>query len=126
VHVLGGEFAKVYKKEPIETESEFPIRNSYNLYHYSNKSGFKSWNKLMELQERLRPILTGSFYALDVGWDTVNKRYFIFEANTAPGITAATAGLYADYLIGKLGLTLKESTDGVRRTEEVTQGGSIN
>jgi hypothetical protein len=124
VHVLGGEFVKVFKKVPVGEETALPIRNSYNTYHYSNRSDFKEWKSLMALQDALKPLLKGSFYALDAGWDSINKRYFVFEANSAPGITDNTAGLYADYFIKAL--KMGGTTYGLRGTGEAASGGTLN
>jgi hypothetical protein len=124
VHVLGGEFVKVFKKMPTIEEAELPIRNSYNTYHYSNRTDFKTWRHLMALQETLKPILKGSFYALDVGWDSNEKRYFVFEGNSAPGITDNTAALYADYFIKTL--KIGGRSYGIPGPSTLVEGGSVN
>ena len=44
----------------------------------------------------------GKFYTLDVAWDAEKKKYFAFEANSASGLNAQTAAVYAEYLADKV------------------------
>lgn len=103
MHLFNGEVNRIYKKEPIHEESEFPIRNSYNEYHYSLKNNDK-YPKVLELGNRLgelfRP-LGGKFAAVDLGWDAVNKKYFIFEINSAPGLNRTNAMEYAQFILNE-------------------------
>jgi glutathione synthase/RimK-type ligase-like ATP-grasp enzyme len=76
------------------------------------------------LETKLKPILIGDFYALDIGRDATNHRYFIFEANSAPGINENTVELYADYFIDKLHLKKIGGNIGtILRPNETAQRG---
>jgi glutathione synthase/RimK-type ligase-like ATP-grasp enzyme len=114
VHVIGGKVVKVFKKvyrpdlaldnenetddgRPDAQEPALPIRNLDKGYHYKVRR-LETYPKVHELVAALDPHLGGKFYTLDLGWDTVNKRYFVFEANSGSGLNSQTVELYADYL----------------------------
>ncbi len=102
VHVLGGEIKRIFKKI-LETDDEFPIRNNI-ICHFSLVNN-DNYTKLVPVIESLNKILsTNNFYALDIGWDSYNGKYFIFEANTAPGLNDNTAQVYAEFLCERLNL----------------------
>jgi glutathione synthase/RimK-type ligase-like ATP-grasp enzyme len=106
VHVLDGEIVKIFKKEE-EKSSEFPIRNNASC-HFSLKDT-ENYPKLYSLIKTLNDLFTSKmgcgFYALDVGWDSKKKEYFIFEANSAPGLNENTANIYAEFLLKNLEVT---------------------
>lgn len=108
VHVLGGNFIKIFKKiitTPGVEEAEYPIRNVASGYHYARKEMHKeNFKVLRQLEEKLREVFPTGFYGLDVGWDVINKRYFIIEANSAPGLNTQTVKMYAEYLVKELEL----------------------
>jgi hypothetical protein len=106
VHVLGGKMLKVFKKvwEKEDEEPQFPIRTSAE-YNFSLRS-FENYPRLLALENPLNILLgENCFYALDVGWYRREGKYFILEANSAPGLNSETAKLYAEFLINRLELT---------------------
>lgn len=127
VHVLNGKFVKVYEKVPLQSETDLPIRNSYSLYHYSLRSQWANWSEMVALQNRLCPIIAqvpgSEFYALDFAWDPSGHRYFVFEGNSAPGLTDATASLYADHFINRLGIKVRSN---VLWSDSATSGSGVN
>jgi hypothetical protein len=103
-HVLDGQVVRVFRKEynGEGAEAEFPIRNSANGYHFSLRS-VDANPAIVDLVRELHPLLPpNGFYALDLGWIHDENRYFIFEANSAPGLNENTARLYAEFLYNKL------------------------
>jgi glutathione synthase/RimK-type ligase-like ATP-grasp enzyme len=104
-HILGGQVVKLFKKVPQEgtQETDLPIRNLDNGYHFQIRE-IENYPKIIELVDRLRPILKGEFYTLDLGWNREAQEYFIFEANSGSGLNTQTVELYSDYLIDKLNL----------------------
>lgn len=100
-HVLGGEVVRIFAKVKEGREEEFPIRNLRLGYRYflRDKEDFPGVQKLVN---QLQPLINGSFYTLDLGWDAAKKKYFIFEANSGSGLGQRTAEYYADYLIKQL------------------------
>jgi len=100
VHVLGGKVRKIYKKVREEAEDEFPIRNLRLGYRYSIRD-VEAYPKIKTLVKKLQPLVNGSFYTLDVGWDAKTKQYFVFEANSGSGLSERTAEMYADYLVNE-------------------------
>lgn len=108
VHVLGGRVVKVLKKrfvgvDGVEEGEELvepavPIRNLDRGYHYSARN-LDTYPKVHDLVKTVHPIIGApSFYTLDLAWDKVNKRYFVFEANSGSGLNSQTVELYADHL----------------------------
>lgn len=100
VHVLGGNIVKIFKKELVE-DAELPIRNNATC-HFSIRN-IEKYPKLTALVNSLEEYFKSSnlrygFYALDIGWDSKSKKYFIFEANSAPGLNEHTATEYAEYI----------------------------
>jgi hypothetical protein len=101
-HILDGKIAKLFKKVPVEeNEIALPIRNSERGYHYQLREQ-ESYPKVKALVKTLHPILDGSFYSLDIGWDKVNQKYLVFEANSGSGLNPQTLDLYSDYLVYEL------------------------
>lgn len=110
VHILGGKIAKVFEKikdNQSDPEGPYPIRNIYGGYHFSLRKHEKGFARLKLLVDKLSEVVPGKFYAIDVGWDDVNKRYFVFEGNSAPGLNTKTVIMYAEYLVRELGLEVR-------------------
>ena len=106
VHVLGGELSRLFRKVRIRIdgvrpdEVEFPIRTGRSGdYRFSLWSGGSVFPDLTELVGQLHAEIGGHFYALDVGKLPDNQGWFIFEANSAPGLNRNTASAYAKYLV---------------------------
>jgi hypothetical protein len=98
VHILGGKIAKIFKKELIEPQ-EYPIRNN-SLCHFSlkNPENYPKLKSFIETLTNIKEVNEGKFYSMDVGWDTINKKYFIIELNTGSGLNENTAEEYAKYI----------------------------
>lgn len=97
-HVLGGKIVKLFKKISTEEETEYPIRNMKAGYHFSLRTSI-----FPELENCINGLCSvenfdKAFMAVDLGWDAINKKYFIFEINSAPGLNELTADLYASYI----------------------------
>lgn len=126
VHVLGGKVAKIFvKKCAQEEEDKLPIRNLKRGYHFSLLE--KTYEKLTQVVQRLEDTfkeegLTPSYYALDCGY-IKGKGWFIFEANTAPGLNDKTVELYAQYLAAALNLKEESKNDILRTTEDTNRIG---
>jgi glutathione synthase/RimK-type ligase-like ATP-grasp enzyme len=106
VHILGGEVKRIFKKEYDldEPESEYPIRNLSNGYHFSLKE-LEHYPKVIDLFSKIsevEEIGNENYYAADIGWDSNKKEYFIFEFNSAPGLNDNTAKVYAEFLAEKI------------------------
>ncbi len=104
IHVLGGQIARIFKKvrqEGVERK-EFPIRNLKNGYDFSLRSNVDAFPKFKELVNKLTPVLTGKFYALDIGM--YQEEPYVIEINSGPGLSSNTADYYANYLIKELNL----------------------
>jgi glutathione synthase/RimK-type ligase-like ATP-grasp enzyme len=100
VHVIDGQVVRIFKKTPINEEQEYPIRNMDRGYHYSLRANEK-YQKVIDLVNVLNPILNGKFFTLDIGWDSVKKKYLVFEINSGSGLNENTVKLYANFLAQK-------------------------
>lgn len=106
VHVLGGEIGRLFRKIRIivdgvrPPESEFPIRTiKSGDYRFSLWDDNNSFPTLNEEVRRLHDEIGGKCYALDVGQLPDEGGWFIYEANSAPGINPNTASVYAKFLV---------------------------
>lgn len=104
-HILGGDVLKIFRKtwEKDIPEPKNPIRNnsSYGFRLRENKH----YPKLLKLIPTINDIFgKKNFYALDIGWDTVSKKYCFIEGNTAPGLNEKTADMYAEYILKQIKL----------------------
>ncbi len=106
VHVLGGNVGRLFKKIRIRIngvrpdEDEFPIRTGRSGdYRFSLRNNSNEFPDLTELTRQLHDEIGGHIYALDVGRLPDNEGWFIFEANSAPGLNRNTATAYAKYLV---------------------------
>jgi hypothetical protein len=108
VHLFENKINRLYKKQLLSgTEKEFPIRNAEAGYHFSNvDENLDKYPKLIPVMENLGNLLKekgGKYCAVDVGWDSIKKQYFIFEINSAPGLNSINIKEYAEYIIEKIG-----------------------
>jgi glutathione synthase/RimK-type ligase-like ATP-grasp enzyme len=102
VHVFDGQVIKIFKKQcSADTEVSNPIRNVGHDYHFSMRD-ISKYGKVIELVNKLTPIINGVHYGLDLGYDSKRKEYFVFECNTGCGLNTETAQLYADLIYNKL------------------------
>ena len=102
VHILGNKIVRIFKKQLNEPQ-EYPIRNN-TLCHFSLKNPGK-YPKLTEFIETLtnvKEVNQGKFYSIDIGWDFINKKYFVIELNTGSGLNENTAEAYANYIYKNL------------------------
>ena len=106
VHILGGNVARLFKKVriPIDdvtpAEEEFPIRTiKSGNYRFSLRRDNNLFPELNGVVRQLHDEIGGECYALDVGELPDNNGWFIYEANSAPGLNPNTALVYAKYLV---------------------------
>jgi hypothetical protein len=102
VHVLGKKIARVFRKN-LNEKQEYPIRNNA-ICHFSLKSvgKYPKLEQFIKTLTDIKEIGAGKFYSIDIGWDTVNKKYFVIELNTGSGLNENTADLYAKYIYDNL------------------------
>ncbi|PNX51818.1 MAG: hypothetical protein BV456_01700 [Thermoplasmata archaeon M8B2D] len=98
VHILGNKIVKIFKKELNEPQ-EFPIRNN-SLCHFSLKSleKYPKLDSFIETLVKIQEVNEGKFYSIDIGWDAIDKKYFVLEFNTGSGLNENTAEEYAKYI----------------------------
>lgn len=105
VHTYGGTILRIFKKvSEDESGRDFPIRNMHQGWMFSLVDGDK-YPKVEETITSIHNIMpTGGdkIIAYDLGWDNISKRYFVFEANSAPGLNSHTADLYARCILDDL------------------------
>lgn len=100
VHVINGEIVRVFKKvKPGALEKGEFIRTSVKDWKYSLRENLdKKYLRAQELCINLVNDLGLFFAGIDIAWDNVNRKYIIWEVNTAPGLSTVTAKIYADKL----------------------------
>lgn len=105
VHVLGGEVGRLFRKIRIKVdgvrpeEGEFPIRTIRSgEYRFSLWRDNNSFPDLNTVVRDLHGEIGGHCYALDIG-QKEDGDWYIYEANSAPGLNANTATEYAKYLV---------------------------
>ncbi len=106
VHVLGGEIGRLFRKVRVKVdevrppEDEYPIRTIRSgNYRFSLWRDSNSFPDLNELVRELDDEIGGKCYALDIGQLPDNGGWYIYEANSAPGLNQHTALVYAKYLV---------------------------
>ena len=106
VHVLGGEIGRLFRKIRVKeddvrpSEDEYPVRTIRSGdYRFSLWRDSNSFPDLTKIVGELHDHIGGHCYALDVGQLPDDQGWFIYEANSAPGINHHTASVYAKYLV---------------------------
>jgi len=109
VHVIDGNIIRVFEKQfEGETVDGTIIRNNDNS-HFSLVLDFDSkvakgkFTKLTSVVNELYKKLYNKYnmplmFSIDIGWDSTNTNYIIFEINTASGLVENTAMEYAKHL----------------------------
>jgi glutathione synthase/RimK-type ligase-like ATP-grasp enzyme len=104
VHLFDNQVNRIYKKvNQNGDENEYPIRNHVGGYHFSLRRN-DAYPKVLELAQSIGNLfmeIGGHFSAIDLGWDKLNQRYFVFESNSAPGLNSVNAVEYANFIIRK-------------------------
>lgn len=114
VHIFDGDVLRIFKKvkESGIEETKYNIRNSSKGWHFSPVEADGSLIYLRKLATQFWNVTKDKFHvehgflALDVGWNNENKKYFILEGNTAPGIAnnPTTCERYAQKFVDILNL----------------------
>ena len=99
VHVIDGKVVRIFKKLKVNADSKEFIRTSGKGWHYSLRTdSFNKYTKAIEICLNLVKDVGLFFGGIDLAWDNVNKKYIIWEVNTAPGLSKPTMKIYADAL----------------------------
>lgn len=104
VHVLGGEIVRVFKKIPNDPNCVIRNNNSCHFSLVDPKKYQKLYNAISSLSEIFGK---NNFYAADVAWSKEEKKYIVWELNSAPGLNENTALEYAMFIAKTLGLEIK-------------------
>lgn len=100
VHIIGNKVARVFKKENpgAKDRGEF-IRSSTKGWHYSLRTNLDDkYQKAQSTCLQLTKDLGLVFGGIDIAWDNTNKKYVIWEVNTAPGLSQPTLNIYGGLL----------------------------
>lgn len=94
VHVFKGEVIDVQqKKKRSGIESNSAIRNHSNGYVYA-RSDITIPDIVLEASTKAVSLLGLDFGAVDIGYRERDNKAFVFEINTAPGLTGSTIDIY--------------------------------
>jgi glutathione synthase/RimK-type ligase-like ATP-grasp enzyme len=98
IHLVNKKVVKVFKKVPINDTSGF-IRNAKRGYHFKIVNDIENNYKVaQELCENLFEKLGLNFGRVDIAYNIDNKKYTIWEVNTAPGLNRLTSEVYSTLL----------------------------
>jgi len=97
VHFVLGDIVRIFVKRPgIDALPNSFIRTLHHGWHYSIKNNVgEEWTKAKQIAHNLAEDLGLGFGGIDMAWVPKEKRYIIWEVNTAPGLNANTLELYA-------------------------------
>jgi len=100
IHFVNGEVIKIFKKVPGTNVTSERIRSSVMGWRYYLISDFSQFTIAQNLALNTAKIMEINFGRADIGYNSKNKKYVIFEINTAPGMANNnnTAELYATKL----------------------------
>lgn len=98
IHFINGKVIKIFKKIPGEKVLSERIRSSVMGWHYHLISDLEQFKVAQTLTLKTAEIMGVGFGRADIGYDETEKKYYIFEINTAPGLNSKTAELYATVL----------------------------
>lgn len=99
VHVVNNQIVRMFKKLKSDADPKEFIRTSGKGWHYSLRTdSLSKYKKAQDLCVKLTKDLGLFFGGIDLAWDNDNKRYIIWEVNTAPGLSQPTMKVYADAL----------------------------
>lgn len=98
IHLVNKKVVKIFKKVPIDDASGF-IRNAKRGYHFKIVNNIENNYKIaQEICENLFEKLGLNFGRVDIAYNIANKKYTIWEVNTAPGLNKLTSEVYATLL----------------------------
>jgi len=100
VHVINGQIARVFKKinPGAKSRGEF-VRSSKKGWHYSLRENLdEKYIKAQRICLNIMEDLGLVFGGVDIAWDNDNRRYVIWEVNTAPGLSQPTLNIYGALL----------------------------
>jgi len=100
VHVINGQIARVFKKinPGAKSRGEF-VRSSKKGWRYSLRENLdEKYIKAQKICLNIMEDLGLVFGGIDIAWDNDNRRYVIWEVNTAPGLSQPTLNIYGALL----------------------------
>lgn len=96
VHIFKGEVIDIQqKKKRAGVESNSAIRNHSNCYIYA-RNDIVVPDVVIQASKRAIECLGLDFGSVDVGYRERDNKAFVFEVNTAPGLTGTTLTKYTD------------------------------
>lgn len=98
IHLVNKKVIKIFRKVPNKEDCGF-IRNMKRGYHFRVISDLENNYKLaQEICINLFEKLGLNFGRVDIAYNIKDKRYIIWEVNTAPGLNNLTSSIYAEIL----------------------------
>jgi len=98
IHFINGKIIKIFKKIPGEKVLSERIRSSVMGWKYYLISDLEQFKVAQDLTLKTAELMGVKFGRADIGYNENDKKYYIFEINTAPGLNSKTAELYATVL----------------------------
>lgn len=99
LHYVLGDIVRVFVKRPGEnSDINFPIRTTHYGWRYHLRVSNDKYKKARDVGVHLAELMELKFGAIDMAWAPDEKKYIIWEVNTAPGLNENTAQVYAERL----------------------------
>jgi glutathione synthase/RimK-type ligase-like ATP-grasp enzyme len=103
VHVFGGEVLKAFKKINDDPDASF-IRSSYRGWHFQRVDIESHYPKAISVALSAVEALGLTFGAVDMAWSREEKKWYVWEVNSAPSLNSETLSLYVEKFREYLGL----------------------
>lgn len=97
IHLVNGKVVKLFKKN-LNIENSTFIKNQKSCHFHIINDLQNNFQIAQNICESLFQKLGLNFGRVDIAYNSNDKRYIIWEVNTAPGLNKATAELYAQKL----------------------------
>jgi len=100
VHIIDKQVVRVFKKiKPGALDDGEFIRTVDRGWKYSLRTNLdEKYAQAQQLCINLTEDLGLFFGGIDIAWDIKNRRYVVWEVNSAPGLNSQTIKIYADIL----------------------------
>jgi len=97
IHLVNQKVVKLFKKI-LNEENSTIIKNQDSCHYHIINNLEENFQYAQELCENLFKKIGLNFGRVDIAYNSINKRYIIWEVNTAPGLNKFTGDLYAKVL----------------------------